>query len=115
MHHADDVVDPDAREVGIDEFAAVLEDILKVQFRAVIFAHCRGKSAARHRGRAAGGAPLGDLDDGDAGFRAFKCRHGAGRAAANDQYIRRMAYYRNIKLTGAACHLVGESPRLLSC
>ena len=58
-----------------------------MQLRAVVLAHGGGEAAARHRGGAAGGAPLGHLDDGDAGLGAFERGHGSGGAAADDQHV----------------------------
>jgi hypothetical protein len=102
MHHVDDVVDPDARELGIDQLPAVLEDVSKVKLGAVPLAHGGAEAAARHRGRAAGGAALGHLDDGDAGFRAFECGHGAGRAAADDQHVCLVVRHGNVEVTMSA-------------
>ena len=87
VHHVNNVVDPDAGKLGIDQFAAVFEDVVKVKLRAVVLAHGGGEAAARHRGRTAGGAALGHLDDINTGLGAFKRGHGAGRAAADDQHI----------------------------
>ena len=96
MHHVDDVVDPDARQLGIDQLAAVLEDVLEMQLGTVVLAHGGGEAAARHRGRAAGGAALGHLDDANAGFGTFECGHGAGRAAADDQHVGFVTHDRDI-------------------
>src|SRR5262245_53165176 len=91
MHHVDNVVDPDARELGVDQFAAVFQNVLKMQLGAVILAHGGGEAAARHRGRAAGGAALGHLNDPDIGLRTFERCHGAGGPATDDQNVGVMA------------------------
>src|SRR5262245_4320957 len=96
-YHVDDVVDPDARELRNDQFAAVLQDVRKMQLGAVIPAHSGGEAAARHRGRATGGAALGDLNDPDARFRAFERGHGAGGPAADDQNVSVMANQRDFR------------------
>ena len=62
-HHVDDVINPDACEIRIDQFPAVLEDILQMKFGAVVLAHGGGEASARYRGRAAGGAAFGHLGD----------------------------------------------------
>src|SRR3989304_10453488 len=97
VHHVDDIVDPDARELRIYQFAAVFQDVLEMKFRAVVLAHGGGQASARHGDRAARGATLGYLDDCNARFRAFKCGHGASRAAPDDQYVGFVAYNRNVE------------------
>src|ERR1700675_1598044 len=99
MHDVDDVVDPDARELGIDQFAAVLEDVLNVKLGTVVLAHGGGEASTRHSGRAAGSAALGHLNDGDASFCAFECGHGAGCPAADDQHIGLVVHHRNVEVT----------------
>ena len=39
VDHIDNVVDPHVREVGIDQLAAMLEDVLEMKLRIVIPAH----------------------------------------------------------------------------
>src|SRR5262249_1956239 len=102
----------DARQFWIDQFATVFEDVLKVKFWAVVVKHGSGKAAPRHCGRAAGGAALGCLDNGDTSFRTLECRHGAGGAATNDQYIRLVVHHRNIE--GARVDRHGQL-KLLEC
>ena len=63
IHHIDNVVDPYARKRGIDEFAVVTEDVLEMKLRAVVRADGGGEASARYRGRSAGGASLGHLDE----------------------------------------------------
>ena len=58
VHHIDNIVDPHARERGIDELAVVTEDVLEMKLWAVVRAHGGGETSTRHRSRSAGGAPL---------------------------------------------------------
>ena len=112
VHHIDNVVDPYARERGINEFAVVTEDVLEMKLRAVVRADGGGEASARHRGRSAGGAALGHLDDANAGLRAFECGHGAGRAAANDQHVGLVMFDGNFEARefGLHCHLCCVRP-----
>jgi hypothetical protein len=43
-----------------------------LKLRAVVRAHGGGEASARHRGRSAGGAALGHLDDANVGLRTFE-------------------------------------------
>ena len=100
VHDVDDVVHPHARELGIDQLPAVFEDILKMKLRTVVIAHGGREAASRHRGRAAGGAALGHLDDGDARVSAFERSHGTGGTAADDQHVGLVPLNGNIKAKG---------------
>ena len=77
-----------------------------MQLRAVVLAHGGGEAAARHRGRAAGGAALGHLDDGDAGLGAFERGHGSGGAAADDQHVGLVADDGNVEAHRLLCCIV---------
>src|SRR5262245_26172544 len=87
MHHINNVIDPDARELRINEFTAMLDDVVEMKLRAIILAHCSGKSPTRHCSRAAGSAALRHLDDRNAGFGTFECGHTTRSAATDDQYV----------------------------
>src|SRR6516164_6092976 len=87
MHHVNNVVDTDAREFRINEFTAMLDDVVEMEFRAIILAHCSGKAPTRHRSRAAGSAALRHLNDRNAGFGTFECGHTTRSTATDDQYV----------------------------
>src|SRR5580704_2812356 len=86
-HHLNDVVDPDSRQLRIDQFAAVFQDVLEMELGAVILAYRGCETAACDCGSTAGGTALGHLDYRYACFRALKRSHGASRAATNDENI----------------------------
>ena len=94
--HVDDVVDPHPRQVRIDQFAAVLQDVLKMELGAVVLSHRRGEAATCDGDRAARGAALGHLDDRHAGLGALERGHGAGGAAADDEDVGGVANHRNV-------------------
>src|SRR5262249_23170747 len=79
------------------QLAAVFENVLKMQLRAVILTHRSGKAATRYRGRATGGAPFGHLDDIDAGLGALECGHGSGGAATDDQDVGLVSFDWNVE------------------
>ena len=106
VHHVDDVVDPDPGQLGIDQLAAVFEDVLKMQLRAVILTHRGGKAAARYRGRATGGAPFGHLDDINAGLGALERGHGSGGAATDDQDVGLVRLMGTSSRIGLLCFLL---------
>src|SRR5262249_51438332 len=87
MHHVNNVVDPDARELRINEFTAMLYDVVEMKFRTIILAHCSGKAPTRHRSRAAGSAALRHLNDRNASFGTFECGHTTRSTTADDQYV----------------------------
>ena len=106
--HLNDVVYPDSRELGIDQFAAVFQDVLEMELGAVILAYGGRETATSDRRSAAGGTALGHLDDRNARFRAFKSGHGASRAAADDENVGVVTDDGNLKtMCVAGNHLVG--------
>src|ERR1700678_4153554 len=96
-HHLDNVVYPDTRELRIDQFAAVFEDVLEMELGAVVLAYRGCETAARDRRTAAGSAPLGHLDHRNARFRALKRGHGARRAPAHNEHIGVVTDHRNVE------------------
>src|SRR5262249_21421668 len=105
-HYINDVMDPCARQVRIDQLATMLENILQMKLGAVIFAYSSREASACHGRGAAGGATLGHLDNGNASLGTFKRGHGAGCSAADDQHIGLMTvdgYLKAIEIS-ATCH-----------
>ena len=62
IDHLDNVAGPNRGELGIDQFAAMFQNLFEMQFRAVVFTYRCCKTTSRHRRRAAGRPAFGHLD-----------------------------------------------------
>src|SRR5262245_41399247 len=84
----------------------MLENILEMKLGAVILAYGSREASACYRRRAACGATLSHLDNGNASLGTLKRGHRAGCAAADDQHISLMTldgYLKTIEIS-ATCH-----------
>ena len=97
LDHADDVADPGRGQLGVDELAAVPQNLLEVKRRAVAWAQGRGEASAGDGGGAAGRSPLARQNDADAGVGAFEAGHGARRPAADDEDVGHVVFDRKMK------------------
>ena len=111
VDHLDDVAGPGSGQIGIDQFTAVLKDFLQVKLRAVAFSHGRREAAAGDCRRAAGGPPLGHLDDVNTSLGTFESGHGARCAATNNQDIRLTLFDREVEIHGVIFSSYRETHR----
>src|SRR5262245_17022096 len=84
VHYTNDVVNPNARQLRIDQLATMLENILEMKFGAVILAHSSCETSACYGCRAAGCTTLRHLNDANTSFGTFECGHCARCSAAHD-------------------------------